>query len=114
LKREPDEDLHVFNQRFYHIYHDMTLEIWPTEMATMLYYVMAHHSDLVLLLFERNSSSLSQMFEDAQGVEENVHVSRRIQEQVDFENLHAHEKEECQYTLDFEQEGNEGKVDLEQ
>jgi hypothetical protein len=83
-------------------------------MDAMLYYVMAHHSDLVLLLFERNSSSLTRMLEDAQGVEENICVSRRIREWVDFENMHAHEKAECQYTSDFEQEGNEGKEDLEQ
>jgi hypothetical protein len=78
LKRESDEALPVFNQRFYHIYHDMPLEIQPTEMAAMLYYVMAQHSDLVLLLLERKSSSLTQLFEDAQGVEENIRVSRRI------------------------------------
>jgi hypothetical protein len=54
------------------------------------------------------------LFEDAQGVEENIRVSRRIREWVEFENLHAHEKAECQYISDFEQEGNEGKADLEQ
>jgi hypothetical protein len=46
------------------------------------------------------------LFEDAQGVEENTHASRRIREQVDFENLHAHEKTRCQYVSEFEQEGN--------
>jgi hypothetical protein len=50
LKRESDEYFPVFNRRLYRIYHDMPLEIWPTEMASMLYYVMAQHSDFVLLL----------------------------------------------------------------
>jgi len=59
LKRESDEYFHVFNRRFYRIYHDMPLDIRPTEMDAMLYYVMAQHSDLVLLLLERKSSSLT-------------------------------------------------------
>jgi hypothetical protein len=78
LKREKDEALFVFNRRFYGIYHDMPLAIWPIETAAMIYYVMGLHSELSLLLLEMKSSSLRSLFEDAQGVEENMCASRRI------------------------------------
>jgi hypothetical protein len=61
LKREQDEVLVVFQQKILQIYHDMPLEIWPTEIASMVYYVMAQHKELVLLLLERKSSSLRQI-----------------------------------------------------
>jgi hypothetical protein len=64
----------------------MPLEIRPTETTAMIYYVMGLHSKLALLLLERKSSSLSSLFEDALEVEENIYASRKIQEQVDFEN----------------------------
>jgi hypothetical protein len=44
----------------------------------MIYYVMGLHSELALLLLERKSSSLKQLFEDAEGVEENIRASRWI------------------------------------
>jgi hypothetical protein len=50
LKREQGEPLPVFNRIFYNIYHDMPLEIRPTETAAMIYYVMSLHSKLALLL----------------------------------------------------------------
>jgi hypothetical protein len=114
LKREEDEALLVFNRRFYNTYHDMPLEIQPTETVAMVYYVMGLHSELSLLLLERKSSSLRQLFEDAEEVEENICASRRIRDRDCFENLHAHEQEECQYSSYFEQEGNECEADLEQ
>ena len=43
LKREEYKALHVLNRRFYNIYHDMPLEMWPTEIAAMIYYVMGLH-----------------------------------------------------------------------
>jgi hypothetical protein len=114
LKREQGEALPIFNRIFYSIYYDMPLEIRPTETTAMIYYVMAQHSDLVLLLLERKSSSLGQLFEDTKGVEENIYASRRIRGRDFFENMQAHEQEECQYTSDFGQEGKEYKADLEQ
>jgi hypothetical protein len=75
-----------------HVYYDIPLEIRPTEIAAMVYYLMAQHNELVLLLLERKSSSLGNLFEDAQEVEENIRASRRIQQQVDFDNLLAHEQ----------------------
>ena len=61
------------------MYHNMPLEIKPTEISTMVYYVMAQHSELVLLLRERKSTSLSHLFMDAKEVEENLRACGRIQ-----------------------------------
>ena len=69
----------------------MPLEIRPIETAASIYYVMGLHSKLALLLLERKYSSLSIMFEDALEVEENICASRRIREQLDFENHHLPE-----------------------
>jgi hypothetical protein len=49
-----------------------SLEIRPTETISMVYYVMAQHLELVLLLRERKSTSLSQLFVDVEEVEENL------------------------------------------
>jgi hypothetical protein len=95
LKREKDEALFVFNRRFYNNYRGMPLEIHPTETTSMIYYVMSLHSELALLLLERISSSLRSLFEDAQEVEENIHASRSIQEQAEFEDLYTQELKEC-------------------
>ena len=104
----------MFNRRFYSVYHSMPLDIKPTEIAAMVYYVMAHHSDLVLFLLERKSSYLRQLFEDAKGVEENICASRSIQDHVYCEDLHEEELEDYQYVLDSEQEDSKYRSDLEQ
>jgi hypothetical protein len=114
LKREQDEALHVLNRRFHRVYHDMPLEIRPTETFAIIRYIMGLHSKLALLLLEWKSPSLTQLFEDAQEVEENICASKWIRIQVDFENMQAHEQAECQYTSDFEQASNEVEEDLEQ
>ena len=46
-------------------------------------------------------------------MEENICTSRRIQEQDEFENMHAHEQIGCQYNSYLEQDGNDHEVDLE-
>ena len=69
----------------------MSLEITPTEIVAMVYYVMTQHSDLVLFLLERKLSSLRQLFEDAKGVEENICASRRMQDPFYFEDMHGEE-----------------------
>ena len=102
LKREQDEALSIFNRRFFNIYHNMPLEVRPTETTLMIHYVIGLHSELALLLLERKSSSLTQLFEDAQEVEENIRASRWIRIQVDFEKMRAHEQVERQYTSYFE------------
>jgi hypothetical protein len=92
----------------------MPLEIRPTEITAMVYYVMAQHSELVLLLLERKYSSLACLFEDAQEIEENIRASKRVRDPVYFKDLHAQEQGNCQYVSDFEQEDNEYEADLEQ
>jgi len=114
LKREKEESLTVFNRRFHRTYYDIPLEIRPTEIAAMTYYLKAQHNELVLLLLERKSSSLGNLFEDAQEVEENINASRRIQGRDFLENLPTYEQEDCPYTSDFEQESNEFEADLDQ
>jgi hypothetical protein len=114
LKREQDEALPVFNRRFYRVYHDMPLEVRPTETFAMIYYIIGLHSELALLLLERKSPSLIQLFEDAREVEENIHASRRIRDRDFFENLQVHEQVNCQYILDSEQKSSEYEADKEQ
>jgi hypothetical protein len=72
LRRGEEEALATFNMRFYSIYHSMPLEIQPFEVATMVYYIVSQHPDLVLLLRERKYSPLRRLFEDAEEVEENI------------------------------------------
>jgi hypothetical protein len=72
LRRGEEEALVVFNRRFYSFYHSMPVEIKPIETVAMVYYVMAQHSELVLFLRERKSTSLSQLFMDVEEVEENL------------------------------------------
>jgi hypothetical protein len=72
LRRGEEESLSIFNRRFYHVYHNMPVEIKPTETVAMVYYVMAHHSKLVLHLREMKSTSLSQLFMDVWEVEDNL------------------------------------------
>jgi hypothetical protein len=101
LRRGEEEALSIFNRRFYNTYHSMPLEIWPTEITAMVYYVMAQHSELVLLLLERKSSSLRCLFEDATEIEENIRASKSIQDPVYFEDLHAHEAKKLSVCFSF-------------
>jgi hypothetical protein len=88
LRRGEEETLAVFNMRFYSVYHSMSIEIRPTETAAMMYYVMAQHSELVLLLRERKSTSLSQLFMDAEELEENLRACGMIQSQYHVNSEH--------------------------
>jgi len=112
LSRGEEENLIVFNRRFYSFYLSMPLEIRPSEAAAMVYYVMAQHPELVFLLRERKSTSLQQLFEDAEEVEENIQACKMIQDQSYLENLHTYERQDCQCISDFEQEDIEYVSDL--
>ena len=96
------------------MYHDMPLEIRPTETSAMIYYVMCLHSELALLLLERESSSLTQLFEDAQKVEENIRASRWIRMQADSENLQTYVQEDSHDISDSEYESSGYETDLDQ
>ena len=52
LRRGEKEALVVFNKRFYNVYHSIPLEIRPTEIAAIVYYVMAPHSNLFFFYYK--------------------------------------------------------------
>jgi len=69
----------------------------------MVYYIIAQHPNLVLLLRERKYTSLRRVFKDAEEVEENIRDCKRNRDQPYFENMHAHEKQEdYEYISDLE------------
>jgi hypothetical protein len=114
LTRGEEKSLVVFNMRFYSVYHTMPMEIIPTEIVAMVYYVMAQHPYLVLLLRERKYSSLRHLFEDDLEVEENIGASKWVHRQAYLENLHVHEQEDCKSISYYEQEDSVYESDLEQ
>ena len=59
LRRGKNEVLSAFNRRFHNLYCILPLEIKPSETASMVYYIVSQHSDLVLYLRERKYTSLS-------------------------------------------------------
>jgi hypothetical protein len=102
LRREKDEVLTTFNMRFYSFICSMPLEIRPSEIVAMVYYIEAQHPNLVLFLRERRSSSLAQLFVDAEEIEENFWACNRLRDQAYVEDLHAHEQEEgCKHKSDL-------------
>jgi hypothetical protein len=94
LRREEEEDLDVFNRRFYSVYHSMPMEIRPTETVSMVYYVMAQHPKLVLLLRERKYYSLIHLFEDVEEFEENNRDNKGVHIQAYLEKLHVPKEED--------------------
>jgi hypothetical protein len=125
LRRGEEEALAILNRRFYSVYHSMIMDIRPTKTANMVYYVMAQHSELVLLLRETKYSSLRNLFEYTEEVEENIRARKGVRMQAYIENLHVHKQddcqyvsyskqEDCQYILDSEQEDSGYESDLEQ
>ena len=93
--------------RFYNVYHSMPMEIRPTEIVFMVYYVMDQHPELVLLLRERKYSSLRHMFEDVEEVEENIRASKGVHMQEFLEKLDVPEEEDCQHVSYSEQEDSD-------
>jgi hypothetical protein len=85
--------LSIFNQIFYNIYHDMPLKVRLTKTVAMIHYVMCLHSEFSLLLLERKSSFLTQLFEDAHEVEENIRATKRTYMLSYSKNLHPYEQE---------------------
>jgi hypothetical protein len=60
----------------------------------MVYYEMAQHSDLFLLLREMKDSSLISLFEDIEEAEENIQDCKRIRNQAYFENIPTQEEKQ--------------------
>jgi hypothetical protein len=78
LRREDDETIVQFNRRFHSIYHTMPIEIWPTEVVSMVQYAMAQHPNLFLCLREIKLPSLQKMFADAKEVESNLRACAQL------------------------------------
>jgi hypothetical protein len=101
LKRGEDEALSIFNRRFYSFYCSMPLDIQPPEVIARLCYVTTLHPYFSLLLLERRSVTLHQMFIDAQEVEDNLKACGKFLDQVKDEEWNAdiddieHEQEIC-------------------
>ena len=88
MRREDNEVLSSFNRRLYSIYCSLPLEIKPSKIAAMVYYILSQHSNIVLFLRERESTYLLQLFIDVEEVEENILDCGRIQRQYNIESAH--------------------------
>ena len=93
MRRMEDETVSSFNRRFAALYYDMPEEIKPPEGTAKLYYAKAFHSDLSLLLLERRSMSLQQMYDDAQEVEHNLLACGKLLDHPGNEELTVEERE---------------------
>ena len=71
IKRRNDENITKFNMRFKKFYNSMPMDIQPSESAAKVYYAAAHNPEFAFLLRER-SSTLQQMFTDAEELENNL------------------------------------------
>jgi hypothetical protein len=91
----------------------MPFKVRSTETTAMIHYVMFLHSELDLLLLERKSSFLTQLFEDAHKVEENIRTSKRTYRLSYSENMHPYEQENCQYVSILDQEDSKYGSDFE-
>ena len=76
-----DETISNFSRRFASLYYKLPKEVQPPETAAMLHYVTTFQSDLSFLLMERKSTSLQQMFNNAQEVEDNLQACQSLQNQ---------------------------------
>ena len=70
-----------FNRRFTSFYYKMPKEIQPLENAATLYYASNFPPKLSMLILERNSVTLQQMFIDTLEVEDNIRMSKKLSDQ---------------------------------
>jgi hypothetical protein len=87
-----------FNRRFENGYNNLHVEICRSEIVAKVYYALAHHPDLELYLKLRKSSTLQQMFIDAEEIENNLWDCGILLDQIK-EDLNAEDKKE-----EYEQE----------
>ena len=81
LRRDEGEEISNFNRRFASFYYNMPKEVKPLENTAKIYYATTFPPDLSLLLLERKSTTLQQMFVDCLEVEENLKMSRKLSDQ---------------------------------
>ena len=78
MKRHEGETMSSFNRRFASFYYNMTKEIQLLEGPAKLLYALGFPLKLYLLLLERKSVTLQNMFVDSLEVEENLRMSKRF------------------------------------
>jgi hypothetical protein len=93
VRRRNGETIMNFNRRFEILYHNLLVEILPSEVASKVYYALAHHPNLGFYLRERKYSTLEQMFIDAEEIENNPWTCGMLPDQIE-EDLNTEEKKE--------------------
>ena len=78
MERQEDETMSSFNRIFASFYYKIPEEIQPLENDSKLYYASTFPPKLSLLLLERKSVTLQQMFVDSLEVENNLRVSKKL------------------------------------
>jgi hypothetical protein len=76
LKKQNNETISIFSRRFSNIYYNLSKEMQPNEVASMLHYATTLHPDLSFLLMERRPKSLQKMFNDAQDMQRNIQACK--------------------------------------
>ena len=74
-----------FNRRFASFYYSIPKEIQPLVGVAKLHYEDVFDNDFTLLLRERKSLSLLDMFQDALEVEANMMASGKINQKVEID-----------------------------
>ena len=103
MKRQKDENVSMFNRRFSGFYYKMPKEIKPSEVTSMLSYEMEFHPDLALILIERKSMTLQQMFNDSQEIEDNLRACGKYVDHICNEDLKEEAYEPKRSGLDAEE-----------
>jgi hypothetical protein len=68
LKRKENEFISMFNWRFHSFVTSMPKDIRPSEVVVMLQCTVSQYPNLFIYIIERKSSSLYQMFTDAEEI----------------------------------------------
>jgi hypothetical protein len=90
------------------------MEIKPIETVSMVYYVMAQHIGLFLLLRETKSPYLRDMFEYVEEFQDSIRYSKGVHMKTYFETFHVHQQEDYPHVSYFDHEDIEYESDLEQ
>ena len=78
MKKHEGETMSSFNRRFSSFYYNMPKEIQPLEGVSKLIYSYVSPPELSLLLWERRSITLQNMFADSLEVEDNIRMPKRF------------------------------------
>ena len=78
MKKHKGETMSSFKRRFEICYYSMPKEIQPLEGAAKLLYTFVFPPKMSLLILERKSITLQNMFDDSLEVEDNLRISKRF------------------------------------